>query len=97
MVSCGSATPVQTASAAPRHAEEGRRKEGRTEDAFGMKNPQLESTKRRNLNEMQQPVARSAAGDKGDEEAEAEEVRVSALVSTKSGFGDGKKEGRNEV
>ena len=33
---------------------------GRKEDAFEMKNPQLESTKRRNLNEMQQPVAQSA-------------------------------------
>ena len=36
------------------------RMDGRKEDAFEMKNPQLESTKRRNLDEMQQPVARSA-------------------------------------
>ena len=28
------------------------------EDAFDMKNPRLETTKRRNLNEMQQPAGR---------------------------------------
>ena len=59
MVSRGSATPAQTATAARRPAGDGRM-EGWKEDAFEMKNPQLESTKRRNLNEMQQPVARSA-------------------------------------